>query len=123
MIVFVPLIVFVVIRILQLFSFVIITAFVIKIAWNLFWDLKALYVLKNIDEINRIEVSEPKQTYIEQREKVGESVGYYYTQHYKIRYIPNIKIWKTRVFFKNGHKMIFRMREYSKVYNEILKRI
>lgn len=110
-------------KIFKLISYAIIVICTIIIIDKIYQHGKTMYVLKRIDNVYKIEISQPTQIYKEVKEKSGVSIGYYYTEHYRIKYVPYKKIWKAKAYFKNGKSLFFEIKENSKAYNEIIDKV
>lgn len=110
-------------KIFVIIFYLIIAISLIAIIGKLYQYLKSLYVLINIDNVSKLGIHPYIQTYKEVWEKRGVSVGLYHTTHYRIKRIPDRKIWKATAYFKNGKCLNFRIKENSKLYYKIVCRI
>ena len=77
------------IKALKIGFYVMIAIFAIIIIGVLYQYAKELYVLRNFDDVYKIELSKPIQTYREITERSGYSWGRYITTHYRIRRVPD----------------------------------
>ena len=108
------------IEILKLVFYAIIAICVIMTVVTIYRYAKASYVLRHIDDVDKIAISPPVQTYREVTERSGYSWGRYITTHYRIKRVPDIKIWKAKAYFKNDRCIKFEIKENSKIYNRMM---
>ena len=111
------------IKILKIVFYVMIAIFAIIIIAVLYQYGKELYVLRNFDNVYKIEMSKPIQTYRREVEESGFSMGRYLTRHYRIKRVPDKKIRKVKVYFKNGRCLRLEITENSKIYTKIMNRV
>ena len=50
----------------------------------------------------------------------GFSISYHYTEHYKTRKVPDCKLYKIKVIFKNDNKMNIQFKDNSQFYTEMI---
>ena len=82
---------------------------------------KALYILNNIDAVEKIEFIKPTRKYKTVYEETGYSCNWkYYTTHYKTKRVPKPLVYKGAAFFKNGKIVKFQITENSKIYNKLM---
>ena len=112
------------IKFLKLVFYAVIAICVIMTVRAIYRYAKASYVLRHIDDVEKLDISPPVQTYREVSERSGYSIGDYgSTTHYRIKRVPHIKIWKAKAYFKDGRCIKFMIKENSVIYNKIKKGI
>ena len=107
-------------KILKLMFYGAIIATTLYILYHLYHFLKRKYVFSNLEKVKRLEISKPIQLYKVVNEMTGFSIGYHYTEHYKTRKVPDCKLYKIKVIFKNDNKMNIQFKDNSQFYTEMI---
>lgn len=94
------------------------------VGFKIYQHEKAVYVLKNIDRIKKIEFIKSVQKYKTVYEETGYSYNWrYHTTHYKAKRVPKPLVYKGTAFFQNSKEVKFQIIENSEIYNKLMNLI
>ena len=90
--------------------------------FRIYHYIKALYVLRKIEGVTKIELIKQVQKYRTVYEETGySSNSQYTTTYYKAKQIPKPLVYKCTAFFENGQKIRFRIVDNSVIFKKLIQ--